>query len=149
MPASRLPARQSHILPACQAELEALLALPDSPILGFATADCGFQPCFDAPTVKVPSGYLKIPDQAGGFRRRALSRQRSALKGVLRDLKISDLVSGYLKISDQAGVFCRRAFKIRSVSLGNSTVLFGGGTFLADYLRRDCRFVPRGRGSLE
>src|SRR5208283_4516877 len=50
-----LPARESHVLQRCQAFTAILLALRNRPIPSFATAECGFQPCFDAPTVKVPS----------------------------------------------------------------------------------------------
>src|SRR5208337_3270452 len=49
-----LPARESHVLHSCQAFNVLMLALRNRPIQSFATAECGFQPCFDAPTVKVP-----------------------------------------------------------------------------------------------
>src|SRR4051812_28221795 len=38
-----------------QAQHALFLALQNRLILGFATAECGFQPCFEPPTVKVPS----------------------------------------------------------------------------------------------
>src|SRR5271166_3109646 len=46
-----LPARESHVLQRCQAFTAILLALRNRPIPSFATAECGFQPRFDAPTV--------------------------------------------------------------------------------------------------